>query len=348
MMRSRSLPFLGFALLSAPLLSADASFVRAKAVLASVVINPDAPYPECHAATLAEVAPGRLVAAWFGGTKERNPDVGIWFARQEDGRWLPAVEIADGREEDGRRFPTWNPVLFSAPGGGLHLFYKVGPSPSAWWGMVRESRDGGRTWSTARRLPEGILGPVKNKPVELPDGSILCPTSEESPAKAKGDKETWTVHFERTRDFGKTWERTPPLHDGQAIQAIQPSLLFLGGNQLLALGRSRQDRVFEITSEDGGKTWGQIQLGSLPNNNSGTDAVTLADGSHLIVYNHIGGTPGKWGGKRTPLNLAASKDGRTGRPPWSLSPIPANTAIPPSSRLQTAWFTSRTPGSARR
>ena len=54
-----------------------------------------------------------------------------------------------------------------------------------------------------------------------------------------------------------------------------------------------------------------MTLGTLPNPNSGTDAVTLKDGRHLIVYNHIGGEPGKWGGKRSPLNVAISSDGRT-------------------------------------
>lgn len=302
------------------------------AVLKTEFIYDTGSYPQIHATTIAET-PAGLVAAWFGGTHEKNPDVGIWVSRQVKGKWTESVEVANGIQHtlsDGTvvRHPTWNPVLFQPKNGPLLLFYKAGPTPQTWWGMLTTSSDHGQTWEQPRRLPEGILGPVKNKPVELPDGSILCPTSEESPAKAKGDKETWTVHFERTRDFGKTWERTPPLHDGQAIQAIQPSLLFLGGNQLLALGRSRQDRVFEITSEDGGKTWGQIQLGSLPNNNSGTDAVTLADGSHLIVYNHIGGTPGKWGGKRTPLNLAASKDGRSWQAALVLESEPGEYSYP--------------------
>ena len=283
------------------------------AVLTSEFIYDTGPYPQIHATTIAET-PAGLVAAWFGGTHEKNPDVGIWVSRQIDGRWTPSVEVANGVQytlSDGTvvRHPTWNPVLFQPKDGPLMLFYKAGPTPQTWWGMLITSTDHGQTWEQPHRLPEGILGPVKNKPVALADGSILCPTSEESPAAKKGDKETWTVHFERTRDFGRTWERTPPLHDGQAIQAIQPSVLFLGGGKLLALGRSRQDRVFEILSEDGGKTWGEMTLGSLPNNNSGTDAVTLKDGRHLIIYNHIGGTPGKWGGKRTPLNLAASTDG---------------------------------------
>jgi predicted neuraminidase len=89
-------------------------------------INEHAPYPQCHASTIAEAAPGHLVAAWFGGTRERNPDVCIWVARHEEGRWLEAVNTASGLEADGTRYPTWNPVLFQPRQGPLVLFYKVG------------------------------------------------------------------------------------------------------------------------------------------------------------------------------------------------------------------------------
>src|SRR5687767_5912398 len=143
-----------------PLLSiALAVFARASgpqvAVISSTMINDDAPYPECHASTIVELSPGNLAAAWFGGTKERNPDVGIWFARHENGRWQNAVEVANGVQDSGPRLPAWNPVLFQAPKGPLVLFYKIGPSPSRWWGMLITSADGGKTWSTPRRLPDG-------------------------------------------------------------------------------------------------------------------------------------------------------------------------------------------------
>ena len=104
--------------------------------------------------------------------------------------------------------------------------------------MVRTSSDGGRTWSEARRLPDGILGPIKNKPVQLADGTILAPTSTESHAEPS----RWQVHFERSGDGGKTWSATPPLNDGTTIGAIQPSILFrggIGGSKLLAVGRTR-------------------------------------------------------------------------------------------------------------
>lgn len=268
------------------------------AVLLAEFIYETAPYPSCHASTIVETKPGLLVAAWFGGTAEKNPDVGIWVSRHENGRWTPSVEVANGQQPDGTRHPTWNPVLFQPRSSPLLLFYKVGPSPQTWWGMLRTSADGGRTWSAARRLPEGIFGPIKNKPVQLPDGTLLCPTSDETPEK----QSKWRVYFERTPDLGQTWTRTGFLNDGIELSAIQPSILFLGGDRLRAVGRTRQQKVFTISSPDLGKTWGPMTLTELPNPNAGTDALTLADGRNLLVYNH---TPKG----RTPLNVAISRDG---------------------------------------
>ena len=114
-------------------------------------------------------------------------------------------------------------MLFQPKTGPLLLFYKVGPSPDAWWGMLQTSDDDGKTWSAARRLPDGILGPIKNKPVQLASGDLLCPSSTEH--------DGWRVHFERTADLGRTWSRTEPVNDGKQIAAIQPSILFRGGDR---------------------------------------------------------------------------------------------------------------------
>ena len=263
-------------------------------VLRSEFIFETAPFKECHASTIAE-SKGALVTAWFGGTREKNPDVVIWVSRLESGAWTKPVEVANGIQTGTNRLPCWNPVVFQPKSGPLLLFYKVGPSPKTWWGMLITSDDGGKTWGAPRRLPEGILGPIKNKPVQLSNGDILCGASTEH--------DGWKVHFESTRDFGVTWRKTGPLNDGKKIGAIQPSILFHPNDRLQALGRSEQDKIFEIWSEDGGKTWGPMTLMSLPNPNAGTDAVTLKDGRHLLIYNH---TPNS----RSPLNVAVSADGK--------------------------------------
>ncbi len=281
----------------------------------------EAPFPQCHATTIEET-PGGLVAAWFAGTREGNDDVGIWVSRREPSGWTAPVQVADGKTRETkpagpdagggsatdqtseiRQYPCWNPVLFQAKDGPLLLFYKVGPKPDAWWGMLIRSPDGGKTWSEPRRLPDGILGPVKNKPVMLADGRLLCGSSTED--------QGWRVHMEWTKDLGETWERTAPLNDGEQIAAIQPTILKYGNGKLQILCRTKQGAISEASSSDGGRTWSEMTLMQLPNPNSGIDAVTLADGRHLLVYNPTRPPEGRWGGPRSPLCVAVSEDGKT-------------------------------------
>jgi predicted neuraminidase len=257
----------------------------------------DVSFPSCHASTIAETHDG-LVVAWFGGKHEKSKDVGIWISRNLNGKWTKPFEAANGVQNDTLRYPTWNPVLFYDKGK-LLLFYKIGPSPSSWWGEMKNSRDNGKSWSVSTRLPDQIWGPVKNKPVLLENGRLLCPSSSEN----KG----WRVHMEWTPDFGKTWQRTPELNSGDTLPAIQPTILKHAGGKLQILCRTKRDRIYTAWSYDNGETWTKLEPTSLPNNNSGIDAVTLNDGRHLLVYNHLDLKKNK--GDRNKLNLAVSDDG---------------------------------------
>ncbi len=284
-------------------------------IVSSGFVADEPPTPSCHASTLVEAREGRLLAAWFGGTDEGADDVAIYLAARVSGRWSTPSKVFDGLQPDGRRFPCWNPVLARPKGGPVLLFAKVGPSPSGWWGVLATSGDEGRTWSPPRRLPGEVIGPVKNKPLELPDGSLLCPSSREDP------KLGWRVFMERTADLGTTWGVVGPLNDGVALGAIQPSLLTHPGGRLQALGRSKQGRIAEAWSDDLGKSWSPMALTSWPNPNSGTDALTLRDGRQLLVSN-----PVERG--RTPLTVALSADGKAWREALILEDGPGEYSYP--------------------
>lgn len=270
-----------------------------------------APFRSAHASTIVETRSG-LAAAWFGGSDEGFPDVGIWMSRHDGKGWSAPVEVARWNEA-GKRLPCWNPVLFQPKAGLLWLFYKAGPTPANWWGMLITSTDDGKSWSHPRRLPNGFLGPVKNKPIRLKDGAILAPTSFED----KG----WHVHFERTSDLGRTWQTVGPVDDDKTWEAIQPTLLTHPDGRIQALSRSQQSKIVECWSADGGKSWSKLVATALPNPDSGIDAVTLADGRHLLVYNPT--TKG-----RTPLDVAVSEDGKIWKTALVLEDQPGEYSYP--------------------
>jgi predicted neuraminidase len=273
-----------------------------KGIVTEEFIFDKASFPESHAATIEETPKG-LVAAWFGGTKERNPDVEIRLSRRVNGKWTTPVSVANGIQNDTLRYPTWNPVLYQVPNGDLLLFYKVGPSPSTWKGWMKTSKDAGVTWSQSKALPEGFIGPVKDKPVLIGKSTLISPSSTED----KGGR----LHFEISKDFGKTWRMVGPINDGKEFNVIQPTIFKYKDGRLQILARSKSRAMIESWSTDNGETWSPLTKSSMPNNSSGFDGVTLKDGRQLLVYNHVlpPGTESK--GPRTPLNVAVSKDGKT-------------------------------------
>ncbi len=321
---------------------------KRKGILSDEFLYESTSFPECHGATILELDNGDLVASFFGGTKEKNPDCVIWVCRKPKGSdtWTapeiaadgvfdlkdPAISLAGlsginaettpadkgpvgpnfkGDIANARRKACWNPVLFQVPGSDeISLFFKIGSSVGDWTGWVTRSSDGGKTWSRREPLPEGILGPIKNKP-EYIDGRIISPSSRED----KG----WHAWIEISDDNGRTWRTTGPLPSDSAIRtdrdylepiyAIQPSILRHSDGRLQILCRTRNSQLATSWSSDNGDTWTPLTLMEMPNNNSGTDAVTLKDGRHVLIYNDFATIPGTPKGVRNPLCIAVSGDG---------------------------------------
>jgi predicted neuraminidase len=271
-----------------------------------------APFLECHAASIVETCDGLLVA-YFAGSTEGAADVSVWLSRRTEEHWSPPKRLLTAADAAGRPVPCWNPVLWHAEDGSLLLFYKAGPSPRDWWGLVTVSTDCGRTWGPSRRLPNGFLGPIKNKPILLPDGRLLCGSSTEDP--------DWQIHLETTDPMGTEWTKTATLSKPPAVQLIQPSLLQHSDTRLQMLCRSQQQSIYELWSEDGGRTWSEPRSTTLPNPNSGIDSVTLVRGGHLLVYNHSTS-------ERTPLVVAHSADGRAWKPIHTLESEPGEYSYP--------------------
>lgn len=283
---------------------------RTLQLLDSGFIYLNAPFKSCHASTIVDLPNNKSLVAWFGGNHEGDKKVTIWSSFHSNNKWSSPIEIANGIQSNGQQFSCWNPVLFRTKAGKLFLFYKVGPNPREWWGEMKVSNNNGLTWSTAEKLPKDFLGPIKNKPIQLSDGSILHPSSTESVADNQ-----WKIHLEKSDRNGKNWKKISINCD--TFQVIQPSILTHKDGRLQLLCRSKHNAIVESWSADGGNTWSRLNKMQLPNPNSGSDAVTLSNSLQVLVYNPLPKGEEWWQG-RAVLKVAISDDGKNWKDVFTL------------------------------
>ena len=272
------------------------------------------PCSMCHASAVLPVTEDRLLCAFFGGSYEGEADVGIYLCILMNGVYTKHSFIKVKNEAH------WNPVLFSLEDGRIALFFKVGNIIAQWSTYICYSSDGGESWSEPVLLVEGDIGgrgPVRNPPIRLKSGRILCPASSE-----QGE---WHSFVDISDDNLKTLEKSADIYasrelstsgksvlekkiavseqsyEGQGI--IQPALWedALGVHMLL---RSTFGRVLRADSVNEGQSWCKPYAVNMPNNNSGIAAVYY-EGTLFLACNPV---EGNWG-ERTPMTLFTSENG---------------------------------------
>lgn len=264
---------------------------------------------DCHSSSLVEMGEGKILAVWKGGLGEGKSNmnmpskVGIWQARFDGKSWSPAEKVHFEEKS-----VVWNPVVCKSHSGELLLFYRVGESPRSAVAFLRHSFDSGISWSEPEMLPAGILGPVKNKPLVLDDGTLICPSSMQagSPDEVYRSTALWV---DISPDGGRTWSKSGPLvPPNHSFGVIEPAVFFDKEKNLRIVCRDRalraggQGFIWTAMSCDRGHTWSALEKTSLPNPDSAMDVVDLGEGLLAMFYNHSFTD-------RFPLSIAISKDG---------------------------------------
>ncbi len=115
------------------------------------------------------------------------------------------------------------------------------------------------------------------KPTVLPSGRILLPLY----------TDTFSISIMAVSDdAGQTWYASQPL---LGLGNIQPSVLRRDDGTLVAFMRENGalNKIRVCESLDDGIHWGQVGVSELVNPGSGLDAVRLANGHWLMVYNDL-------------------------------------------------------------
>jgi predicted neuraminidase len=276
-----------------------------------------------HAPGIVECPNGDLLASWYRGKGERrSDDVAVFGARLRKGsdRWSEPFLMADTPG-----FPDCNTTMFIDAKSRLWLFWPVilantwescltnyritadyegdGAPKWDWQGVLylkpqdfeatmlkgledrlQRFKDAGpKGVSDLDALKERIADKLSSrlgwqprcKPTVLPSGRILLPLY----------SDTYSVSLMAiSDDLGKTWTASRPL---AGYGNIQPSVLRRKDGILVAYMRENGPlhKIRIAQSKDDGMTWGPVGVTDFPNPGSGLDALALANGHWLLVYN---------------------------------------------------------------
>lgn len=223
-----------------------------------------------HAANLLQLE-NKILLCWHGNKNQGNQT--LWLSENSAGNWSIPISL-----ENTGDLNCWNPVLFEAKNGQIWLFFKSGIVVEKWLGWMLISDNEGSSWSKPYPLPEGVLGPTRNPPVQLDDKWLLMPSSRELNNRR-------FPCFERYNVNSGEIAQIPLMNSDKSsfLRAIQPTLIKRPDQSILALCRSNLQHIYQTESFDNGCSWSPLLATDWPNPDSAVTTVSVEQGYYLVM-----------------------------------------------------------------
>lgn len=235
-----------------------------------------------HAANLLSLPNGDLLCFWFAGTWEGKSGVSIAMSRLNHGssRWTLPVILSN--------HPGWsdqNPVPFLAPDGRIWLFHtsqKANKGQTTAIVYQLTSDDQGHTWTTPKTVFSESGSFIRQHLVAMSDEWIFPTYHSASPGITTNAQNDVSI-VKTSKDSGMSWTDCEVPSSGGLVQM---NIIKLNQDHLIAFFRSRYaDWIYQSHSSDGCH-WSAPVATQLPNNNASIQAIRLADGHLVMVFNN--------------------------------------------------------------
>ena len=192
--------------------------------------------------------------------------------------------------------------------GNIALFYLRKNSEKSCIPYMRISTDEAQTWGEAKQCidTDGYYVVNNDRFVQLSDKRIMFPTA----LHDSGNIGKIMCYY--TDNNGKNWTKSQQIANPDHIVLQEPGVIELKNGKLMLFCRTNSGFQYFSFSDDRGKTWSPIQKGNIKSPLSPASIERIpSTGDLLLVWNN-NYEQSRDGGKRTPYNLAISKnDGKT-------------------------------------
>ncbi|MBL7038549.1 MAG: exo-alpha-sialidase [Pirellulaceae bacterium] len=203
----------------------------------------------------------------------------------------------------------------------IALFYLRKNSLTDCRPYMRISTDEAKSWSEPKLVIDDKVGYYvlnNDRVVQLASGRLIAPVALHN--LPEYDKPDWagTIMCYVSDDEGRSWRRSKDQlvgksPDGKRVTLQEPGVIELKDKRLMMFCRTTSGCQYISFSEDGGDTWTQFEPSNIVSPCSPASIERIPKiGDLLLVWNNHENVDAAHRGKRTPYNVAISRDeGRT-------------------------------------
>ena len=196
--------------------------------------------------------------------------------------------------------------------GNIALFYARKNGISDCKPLMRISKDEGQTWSAPTSCitdREGYFVLNNNRVLQLENGRLIMPVALHRTSEGEDFNEKGRLFTYFSDDNGATWKSGKEVKNQNDIVFQEPGLVALKNGKLMMIIRTDDGVQYSSYSKNLGKKWTPAKPTNISSPVSpATIARIPSTGDLLMVWNNNGVKEGMYKGKRTPLNIAISKD----------------------------------------
>ena len=304
-----------------PLASAGEPVVKQEGPVRKIVLLPPGPgNPRNSEGDFIRLNDGRILFIYthfYGGGGDHSAAYLAGRYSADGGKTWTAedVKVIDNEGD-------WNIMsvsLLRLQNGNIALFYMLKNSETDTRPVMRISTDEAETWSEpVRIIPEEHMGYYvlnNDRVVQLKRGRLVVPVSRHSDP---GAGEKWTGYGRQTcylsDDNGASWRRCQSVlsgdrDEGGRVVLQEPGVVELKDGRLMMWCRTQSERQYVSYSEDQGETWSRMEPSDIMSPCSPASIERIpGTGDLLLVWNNHRDIDPALKGKRTPFNVAISKD----------------------------------------
>ncbi len=208
-------------------------------------------------------------------------------------------------------FNVMSVSLLRLQSGEIALFYLRKNSLTDCRPLMRISRDEGRSWSEPIVCINEVGYNVLNndRAVQLKTGRLLLPVSLHNTPKQNKFNGRGVISCYLSDDNGKSWQQSISKQQGDNITLQEPGVVELKDGRLLMFCRTPHGSQYVSYSDDNGDTWSPFKPSNIISPVSPATIERIPNtGDLLLIWNNHDGVDAKYKGKRTPFNVAISRD----------------------------------------